>query len=412
MDYLTKRRDKFSKLLLDDSVVVLYAGSLVKKSEDQYYDFSVNRNFYYLFNIDQDSSISVIIKSGNTVFTHLFIKEDIVSLWVEKSLSKEEASELSNIEIKNIHFLDEFYPFLSSVLEISRRSITSGISNIYFDIAKNEETNQAQIMSKYPYLVRKEAYSLITSLRRYKDKEEIFNIETAISITKEAIENAVHALANGICEEKEVEAFYNFILNLYGLKPSFETIMASGENATTLHYTKNDSEISEGSLLLCDLGVCYKNYASDISRTYPSSGKFSPRQKEIYEIVLKANKETIAWVKPGVSFKEFLDFGKDILAKECVKIGLINEESEISKYYYHGLGHYLGLDVHDVGLYNTPFKEGIVITVEPGLYIKEEKIGIRIEDDILITKDGCRVLSKDIEKEVDDIEKLMEQFKL
>ena len=155
------------------------------------------------------------------------------------------------------------------------------------------------------------------------------------------------------------------------------------------------------------MGSLYNNYGSDISRTYPLSGKFSDRQKVIYEIVLKANKEAIKLIKPGLSWKELNKFAKDILIEECKNIGLIENDLDISKYYYHSIGHFLGLDTHDVGQYDMVLSEGMIITIEPGLYIKEEGIGIRIEDNILITKDGAVNLSKDIIKEVKDIEEYL-----
>ena len=158
--------------------------------------------------------------------------------------------------------------------------------------------------------------------------------------------------------------------------------------------------------MLFDLGSLYNNYGSDISRTYPLSGKFNERQKILYEIVLKANKESIKFVKPGITWKELNKFGKDILISECKKIGLIKDDAEINKYYFHSIGHFLGLDTHDVGQYDLVLSEGMVITIEPGLYIKEEGIGIRIEDDILVTKDGYKNISKDIVKSVVEIEEL------
>jgi Xaa-Pro aminopeptidase len=188
---------------------------------------------------------------------------------------------------------------------------------------------------------------------------------------------------------------------------SFNTIAASGANATVLHYEENNSELKKGNLILFDLGALYNNYGSDISRTYPLNGKFSERQKIIYEIVLKANKESIKFVKPGISWKELNKFAKDILINECKSIGLIENDLDINKYYYHSIGHFLGLDTHDVGQYDLKLSEGMIITIEPGLYIKEEGIGIRIEDNILITKDGAINLSKEIIKEVKDIEEYL-----
>jgi len=159
-------------------------------------------------------------------------------------------------------------------------------------------------------------------------------------------------------------------------------------------------------LVLMDLGGLSNNYASDISRTFPVNGTFTPRQKQLYEIVLKANKDSIEFVKPGITWQELNQFAKNILATECQKIGLIKELSEIDKYYYHNVSHFLGLDVHDVGMYLEPLVPGLVLTIEPGLYVEEEGIGIRIEDNVLVTETGRLNLSESIIKEVSDIENL------
>lgn len=247
----------------------------------------------------------------------------------------------------------------------------------------------------------------ISYLRMFKSQTELEKLEKAIEITKKGLYRIMDNLKIRD-NESQLEADFIHQITLEGSSGvSFDTIAASGENATILHYEENNSVLKEGNLILFDLGALYSNYGSDISRTYPISGKYESRQKIIYEIVLKVNKEAINFVKPGITWNQLNKFAKDLLASECLKIGLIKTEDEITKYYYHSVGHFLGLDVHDVGHYELPLKEGMVITIEPGLYIKEEKIGIRIEDDVLITKNGSRVLSKDIIKEVEDIEEYL-----
>ena len=188
---------------------------------------------------------------------------------------------------------------------------------------------------------------------------------------------------------------------------SFNPIVASGANGTTLHYEENDQTAEDGSLVLCDLGALAGPYASDISRTFPVNGKFSSRQKEIYELVLSVNKACIDFVKPGIMMSELNLHAKNILAEGALKLGLIQSLDEISKYYYHNVSHYLGLDVHDVGSYLIPLKAGVVLTIEPGFYIEEENIGIRIEDNVLVTETGSINLSESIIKEVKDIEEYM-----
>ena len=189
---------------------------------------------------------------------------------------------------------------------------------------------------------------------------------------------------------------------------AFDPIVASGENATILHYVENQEVVKEGDLVLFDIGADYEHYCGDISRTFPVSRKFSPRQKILYNIVLKAQEEVIKAIKPGLHFSKLNEIAKNSLAEGCMEIGLIKEKEELSNYYYHGVSHYLGLDTHDIGNRNRVLEPGMVITVEPGLYIEEESIGIRIEDDILVTENGCDILSKDIPKTIEEIERIME----
>jgi Xaa-Pro aminopeptidase len=205
--------------------------------------------------------------------------------------------------------------------------------------------------------------------------------------------------------EYELEAYFDFTLKSCGVKDfAFKTIAASGKNATILHYSQNNSMMNENDLILFDLGAQFEYYNADISRTFPISGKYSQRQKDVYDVVLQAQQAVTQAAKPGVPFSVLNDTAKKVLAEGCRKLGLIKEESELSEYYYHGVSHYLGLDTHDVGTRDTVLKEGMVITNEPGLYIACEGIGIRIEDDLLISRDGAEVLSKDIIKDTFDIE--------
>jgi Xaa-Pro aminopeptidase len=258
----------------------------------------------------------------------------------------------------------------------------------------------------YPNLIVNNLHPLLGELRSVKHEKEVALISEALAITKTGIETLMQQAKPGM-REYALEAHYNFVLNTNGVTPSFNTIAASGSNATILHYEKNDAVMKDNDLILFDLGVKKDLYCSDISRTFPVNGKFTARQKQIYEIVLEANKKSIDMLKPGVTFKEFNDFGRKILAEGLMKIGKINTEDEVLKYYYHSLGHFLGLDVHDVGNYTKPFEKGQILTVEPGLYLADEGIGIRIEDNILLTEQGHINLSQSIIKEIVDIESFM-----
>ena len=408
--HLTRRKHLMEKVN-NQSIVVLFSGRQLKKTADQFFPFVINRNFFYLTGLNEANMALVMIRANNQIKEIIFkeIRSKERALWDGELLSPEEVSRISQVdEVRDIKDLDSF---ISSITSSNRQAVYGKLTDLHLDLESNDLTSIAYQFEKditkvHPYLNINNIHQEIAALRMIKSADEVEAIKKAIDITKLGLETIMKELKPGMYEY-QVEAHYNFVLKSFNTETSFDTICASGHNATVLHYVSNDSIIPENSLLLLDLGVNYNNYASDISRTYPTSGKFTKRQKEIYELVLKANKETIEMLKPGVTWKEFNDFSKDILASGLIKLGLIKEKEELTKYYYHSIGHFLGLDVHDVGLYQRPLEAGMIVTVEPGLYISEENIGIRIEDDILITEDGSINLSQAIIKEVKDIEEFM-----
>lgn len=413
-----QRRKNYSDKVLDQSLSFFFAGHAPQKSADQHYPFEVNRNFYYLSGIDQEHAVLVIAKGEQQLESYLFIEgyDPVKALWDGAGLSFEEASKISQIKLENIRDISTLDTFVSQLLQVSRRAIFGLIELAYFDLERQSVTQtstdamnyQKKLSKLYPALMVKTNQMILAELRTIKDQDEVNMILKAVDITKKALEFTQNHLKPGI-KEYEAEAAYNYVLNMHRTTPSFDTIAASGKNATVLHYVDNADELKDGDLILFDLGVKYEQYASDVSRTYPINGTFTKRQKEVYEVVLEANEKSIALLKPGVSLKEFNEYGKQILIDGAKRLGLIEKDEDIQKYYYHSLGHYLGLDVHDVGNYAKPIPEGAIITVEPGLYIAEEGIGIRIEDDILVTKDGAVNLTKDILKSVKDIEKQMKK---
>lgn len=406
-----KRRKNLNKLIEHQSIVILFSGTAPNKTNDQLYPFVVNRNFYYLTGLEEPKMALVVIKSDEGISEYLFkeYRSKKQALWIGDVMSEEEVTEISKIE--NIRNIEHLHQFLIQITSSGRGATYGVLNNIYLDIEVDHPHSKAYKLSKvikkdFPFLNIIQLNDKLAYLRMFKDLVEIENIEKAIEITDLGLKNILKSLKPGLMEY-EVEAEFNYVLNKHNVVPSFNTIAAAGKNATILHYEANNQKLEDNSLMLFDLGVEYNNYASDISRTYPVNGKFTKCQKEIYEIVLKANKETIKMLKPGVTWKEFNDFAKDILADGLIKLGKISKKEELSKYYYHSIGHFLGLDVHDVGIYSEPLKEGMVVTVEPGLYLEDEGIGIRIEDDILITRNGSRNLSKNLIKEIDDIENFM-----
>lgn len=406
--FMTNRK-KLEGKLEDNSILLLFAGTAPYKSADELYQFIPNRNFYYLTGIDESKVILLISKIDGKVSEKLFIErpDEVMAKWVGATITDEEAIESSGID--NIEYLDKFEGTISSILDRNR------IEKIYLDLERQElrtSMTKAQefakvINEKYPYIQIKNIYYDIASLRMIKSEEEIERIRKAIEITNKGIMNMLHNIKPGMMEY-EIEAYFDFTLKKNGItNRAFETIAASGKNATILHYSDNNSKAEDGDLILFDLGAQYKYYNGDISRTFPVNGKFTERQKQVYNIVLKAQKAVEEAAKPGLPYKELNEIAKKVLAEGCKELGLIKEEKEISKYYFHGVSHYLGADTHDVGIYNVPLQPGMVITNEPGLYIEEEGIGIRIEDDLLITEDGCENLSKYIIKTVEEIEATM-----
>jgi Xaa-Pro aminopeptidase len=259
------------------------------------------------------------------------------------------------------------------------------------------------LQETYPEITIENANALFAKHRALKSADEVEAIRRAITVTKTALES-VWSFAKPGMNEAELDAKYQYEVLKQSSSEAFDSIVAGGGNATVLHYVENNQPIKANDLVLTDIGSTYELYNSDITRTWPISGKFSARQQELYELVLSVNKDCIKKVKPGVTWEELNQFARQALAKGLVKLGVMNDESEIGKYYYHSIGHHLGLDVHDSSLYHVPLEAGNVITIEPGIYIAEEQIGIRVEDDVLVTSSGCENLSKAIVKEIKEIE--------
>ncbi|MFJ8354475.1 aminopeptidase P family protein [Bacillus paramycoides] len=410
--FFTQNRERLVKTLPEESITILFAGQAPHMSADAHYKFVPNRNFYYLTGINEPNVIFMLKKFGNSVEETLFIEKSdpVLEKWVGKTVSKEEAEKLSGI--KKVVYIESFEKTMSNTL------FTENVKHVNLDLElrewKGTETKTLafakHVREQYPHITIGNVYPNICELRVFKTEEEIEIIKEAITVTKEGIYNVLkHAKADMM--EYELEAHFDFTLKSSGIKHhAFNTILASGKNATVLHYEDNDAKVGQSDLVLLDLGAQKDYYNADISYTFPATGTFSSRQKQIYNIVLKALKETTELIKPGLKFAALNEHTKKVLAEECKAIGLIQEDEELSKYYYHGVSHFLGLDTHDVGTYkDRVLEEGMVITIEPGLYIEEESIGIRIEDDILVTKDGYENLSKDIIRSVEEIEEFMRE---
>lgn len=408
-----ENRNKIFDVIEDNSIVILHSGYDQHKSADAVRKYEVNKNFYYLTGICQKDVKLVMVKMGNLKLSWLFIDkiDEVMAKWVGRTLTKEEATAISNVDA--VYYNEQFESVVSSLYQPTRHFAYSA-ERVYLDLEVSRiplyntfALDYAKVLKElYPSVDIKNIYHSVVEARMQKSEGEIEEIVKSIETTKNAIYNVMKH-HNELDNESLATAYHDFTLIHEGKPNSFENIIASGKNATILHYDSNNSPIEKDSLLLMDVG-CYTNwYSSDISRTFPVSGKFTPKQKEIYEIVLNTNKKCIEFAKAGITWKEINDYAKSLLAEGLKKIGLIKENAELIKYYFHSIGHSLGLDVHDPSIYAKGLVEGMVITIEPGLYIEELGIGIRIEDNIVITKDKAIVLSKDIVKEIEDIENLM-----
>ena len=405
MSYIKLRRIKLIKKILSKSLIVLYSGSLIKQSINSYYPFFVNRNFFYLSNISQENTILLIIKNNDNDYNeYLFIdKFDIkIKKWYGEKINKKKAHLISSIKMKNILFRNTLNKKIFSLIK------KINIKNIYFDFTSNEKIID-EIKNKYNFLNIVNISPIINDLRLIKDKLEINNIIKAINITYLGFKEIFKKIKNYKYEIEIKNKINENILNNGTNELGFESIVATGINTCCLHNSAINRKIKKNDLILCDIGAAYNHYSSDISRTFPFNGKFSKIQKEIYEIVLNCNKKIIQMIKPGLTIKKLQFFTKKYLSDECFKKKIINNKIEIKKYYFHNISHHLGLDVHDGLKQNKKLQAGMVITVEPGLYFENKKIGIRIEDDILITKNGCINLSKKIPKEINEIEKMINE---
>lgn len=409
-----QRREKIYQVIEDNSVLILYAGVAPKRSADETYDFVVNRNFYYLTGINQESSILLAYKQDGIIRECLFILEnnENIEKWTGKRLSTEEAREISGIN--NVLTIELFNSELNLILTKKKTGIEE-VNTLYLDLEpqnllddfKTTKDVGEALTLNYPWLKLKDIYKTIILKRMVKSPAEVNEIQEAINKTNIGLKAILKKIRPALYEYQLSSLFYYTIQDYDHSELSFPTICASGENATTLHYPFAKSLIKDGDLVLFDLGSQNNMYCGDISRTYPANGKFSDIQKDIYTVVLNCNKEIIKAIKPGVTLRQLNTLATEILAKGLLNLGIIQNETEIKKYYFHSIGHHLGLDTHDPADYDLPLVPGNVITDEPGLYIKELGIGIRIEDDILVTEDGSFNLSNAIIKDIHDIEKAL-----
>ncbi len=412
--FFTQNRLNYLNQVNNNSLSLFFSGLVYPKSADEDYGFEVNKNFYYLTGINQANVILTLVKRENKEKITLFIEKNdpILVKWVGAKLEIDEAKEISGID--DVRYLEDFDGFLFNLFNATRVYEIKPDS-LYLDLERrrdpyliNKETLFSQNFKKdYPEIAIRNSHEIVISLRMIKTAEEISLIKESINTTKGGIETLMREARPGLYEY-QLESYFDQYIKYHGQKThAFKTIAASGKNATILHYVDNNERMKAGELILFDLGARTDFYVSDISRTIPVDGKFMPRARLVYQEVLDVNKKCIEFLKPGITWQDYNDYAKELLTSALIRLGLIKDKTELQKYYYHNVGHFLGLDTHDPGSYELVLKPGMALTVEPGLYIEEEGIGVRIEDDVLITENGALNLSSDIIKEIDDIEKFM-----
>jgi Xaa-Pro aminopeptidase len=412
----TRNRKKLDQCLPEGAVSVMVSNPQMPRNGDQYYPYRQHSDFFYLTGIMQEGSILVLAPQRETLFIR---KPDLkTAVWTGPLLSPSQASFLSGIE--EVRWEDELDSLLDEVL--------SQASSLWLNYIPHEGTEPESfnpgarmarhLRGKFPGLKCRSIQPLIAGLRMIKEMEELEEIKKACAITHAAFLKALKVLKPGI-REFEVEAQLTAeIIGRGAQGHAFEPIVASGRNALVLHHVKNNGTCRAGELLLMDFGAEVNNYAADCTRTVPVEGRFSKRQRKIYEAVLRIFKQARSLMVPGALMANFHNQVGRMWEEEHISLGLYTrkeakQQSENeplwNRYYVHGTSHSVGLDVHDPFERTEPFREGMVLTCEPGIYIPEEGIGIRLENDILITEDGQVDLMSGIPMEADEIESLIQK---
>ena len=416
-----KNRGKFMSRMKKNSFAVFNSNDIYPIGADSTFPFEQHRDIFYLTGIDQEETILLLSPQDKEIKNReiLFVKETDknIQIWEGPKLSKEDARSISGIE--KILWLNEFEPTL--------KEITSQNNGIYLN--KNEhyrnnsetQTREDRFISKfkkeYPTHSVYRSNPILQHIRSIKDPLEINQIKKACDITEMGFRRILKFIKPGIWEyEIEAELLHEFISNR-SKGFAYSPIIASGKNANILHYIKNNSQCKSGELILIDSAAEYGNYCSDLTRTIPVSGRYSVRQKAIYNAVLNVKKEATTLLTPGNLWKEYHEEVGKIMTAELLKLGLLDKNDvrkqdpknpAYKKYFMHGTSHHIGLDTHDYGLLNEPFEPNMVFTVEPGIYLPDEGFGIRIEDVVVVQESGDPInLMKNIPIEIDEIESIM-----
>jgi Xaa-Pro aminopeptidase len=421
---------EFIRRMEPDSVAIIPAAPEATRSNDTHYRYRQDSDFYYLTGFDEPEAVAVVAPSRDEGKFTLFVRprDAEQETWVGKRAGVEGAKEKHGADAA--FAVAEFRDKLAELL--------NGAKNIYYRLGVRADLDEVLIKQLGEMRLRSRQFTapdsitdpsaILGEMRLVKSDAEIELMQRAADIAAEAHVEAMKAVRPGMMEY-EIEALIEYHFRRSGAAaPAYGSIVGGGANATILHYVTNEAELRDGDLLLIDAGAEFRGYASDITRTFPVSGRFSQAQRDIYEAVLAAQTACVEMVKPGVTMDDLNNHAIRILTERMVSLGLLAgdvdkliEEKTYRRFFMHGIGHFLGLDVHDAGRYKLngaarALASGVVITVEPGLYIAEDAenvpdkyrgIGVRIEDDVLVTPDGYRVLTSKVPKEIEEIERLM-----
>jgi len=412
-------RDNLRKALLPNSLVVLNANDILPTNADGTMPLQQGSDIFYLSGVDQEETILLIYPDAHeeNMREILFLREtnDSIATWEGHKLTKEEARKRTGIQ--RVEWLSEFRPLFHRLMCESDHVYLN--ANEHKRAVVEVETREARFvrdtMARYPLHDYRRLAPIMHRLRAVKSAHELELIKEACSITKQGFERVCRLVKPGV-NEMEIEAEFAHAFIRRGGWFAYTPIIASGKNACVLHYIANDQPCRKGDLLLLDVASNYANYNSDLTRTIPVDGKFTRRQKQVYNAVLRVMRGCVAAAVPGKLPKQWQKEAEALIQEELLGLGLL-KPSEIrkqdptrpalKKYFMHGIGHPLGLDVHDVGITTEPLQEGWVLTVEPGIYIPDEGLAVRIENNIVLKNGGNVDLMADIPVEVEEIEALM-----
>jgi len=405
VSFFEKNRGKLASTLPDRAIAVIFSGKALVMSEDIDYPFFANRNFYYLTGIEQEESIFVFQKEGEVLREVLFLlpSDPEKEKWTGKRLTKDDAFERSGIS--DIRSLEESKVFLEKLLQEDISDISLEV-DVPFGPSKDFER---MVLS---HRVKKNILSLAPILTRFRMKKEPCEIEMirkAISLTEEAMREMAGDIALGV-SELELLAAFEYALKKRGcFFEAFPSIVGAGEHTLCLHHSTPSGVLKEGDILQLDVGGRVSGVCADISRVFPVSGVFSEKQECLYDIVRTCQEEAILAVQPGITIRELNEITKKAAERELLKAGILSSGEDISKYYWHNVSHHLGHDVHDVCVREMPLEKDMVITVEPGIYVPQWGFGMRLEEDILVSENGCENLSFFFPREKEEIRKWVKE---